>query len=119
MKLKVSAENGTIVVNEYKYLGAQSNRVGYPIVLTAIMPVKYFQTKPPISILGMITGNPMMVMMLIMGIVVVFFPKMMAGMSPEDLAEMKKASAQQGDPMKELTKLMGGKVESKEEDEDD
>jgi hypothetical protein len=55
--------------------------------------------------------------MLVMGIVVVFFPKMMEGMSPEDLAEMKKASAKQGDPMKELTKLMGGKVETEDEDD--
>ena len=44
---------------------------------------------------------------------------MMAGMSPEELAEMKKASASQGDPMKQLSQLMGGKAPAKDEDEDD
>jgi hypothetical protein len=117
MKIKVSAENGTITVNEYKYLGAQPVRASYPVVLTAIMPVRYFQTKPPISILGMITGNPMMVMMLFMGGMVMFMPKMMANMSPEELAELKKQSATSGDPMKELSKLMGGKPAADEEDD--
>lgn len=118
MKVKISAENGTITVNEYKYLGAQHVRASYPIILAAIMPMRYFQVKPPISIVSMMMGNPMMVMMLVMGVVVIAFPNMMAGMSPEDLAELKKASANSADPMKELTKLMGGNVETKDEDED-
>lgn len=118
MKIKVSAENGTVTVNEYKYLGAQPMRASYPMVLTAIMPVRYFQVKPPLSILGMITGNPMMIMMLVMGVVVMFFPKMMANMTPEELAELKKQSATSGDPMKELSKLMGGKPAAGDEDDD-
>lgn len=118
-KIKVSAENGTIHVNEYKYLGAQPVQASYPIVLTALMPVQYFQKKPPISIIGMITGNPMMAMMLVMGVMVMFMPKMMANLSPEELAELKKQK--QPDPMQELSKLMGGGgkgAENKDEDDD-
>jgi hypothetical protein len=46
-----------------------------------------------------------------------FMPKMMANMSPEELAELKKQSATSGDPMKELSKLMGGKPAADEEDD--
>jgi hypothetical protein len=50
-------------------------------------------TPPPFSVIGIITGNPMIIMILVMLIVVVGFPSLLQGMSPEDLAEMKKASS--------------------------
>lgn len=120
MKIKLSAENGTITVVEYKYVGAKRIPAAYPMVITAIMPVKYFQVRPPLSIMSMITGNPMMIMMLFMLVMIVAFPNMLAGMSPEELKEMQKSSASAGDPMKELSKLMGvGGAAAAKDDEDD
>lgn len=120
MKIKLSAENGTVTVVEYKYLGAKRIPAAYPIVLTAIMPNKYFQLKPPISMVGMITGNPMMVLMFVALVMMACFPNMLSNMvSAEDLEEMKKAQAKQGDPMKELTKLMGGGGAEVKDDDDD
>lgn len=118
MKIKLSAENGTVTVVEYKYLGAKRVPAAYPIVITAIMPNKYFQTRPPISVIGLITGNPMIIMMLFALVMIVAFPNMLAGLSPEDLQELKKSQGS-GDPMKELSKLMGvGGAEAKDEDDD-
>mmetsp|Transcript_3220 Transcript_3220/g.5021 ORF Transcript_3220/g.5021 Transcript_3220/m.5021 type:complete len:159 (-) Transcript_3220:75-551(-) len=123
MKIKVSAENGTVTVVEFKYPGAKRLPSSYPIVLTALMPINYFQKKPPLSIIGMITGNPMMLMMLVMLIVVVGFPSLLQGMSPEELKEMRAASGgTSGDPMKDLSKLMGmggGADGGKDDDDDD
>lgn len=123
MKIKISAENATITVVEYKYPGAKRLPSTYPIVLTAMTKLSYFQKRKQLSILGMVTGNPMIILMLIMGVAVVAFPKMLSGMSPEELAEMKKQSASQGDPMKELSKMWGGagaqKGDDDDEDEDD
>ena len=66
MKIKVSAEDGKISVIEYKYLGAKSIRSSYPIILTALGPLKYFKERQPFSILGMILGNPMIILMVIL-----------------------------------------------------
>lgn len=119
MKIKLSAENGTVTVVEYKYLGAKRIPADYPMLITAIMPTRYFQTKPPISVVGLITGNPMMIMMLFALVVIVAFPNMLSGLSPEDMAELKKSQASAGDPMKELSKLMGvAQPEAKDEDDD-
>ncbi|KAJ1388722.1 hypothetical protein B484DRAFT_459766 [Ochromonadaceae sp. CCMP2298] len=117
MKIKVSAENGTITVVEYKYAGAVRTPSAHPMVLRAIMPVTYFKKKAPLSVIGMVTGNPMMLMMLVMLIVVVGFPSLLQGMSPEELKELKKSSS--GDPMKEFSKLMGGGAKEGEEEEED
>ncbi len=119
MKIKLSAENGTVTVVEYKYLGAKRQPAQYPMVITAIVPNRYFQTKPPISVVGLITGNPMMIMMLLALVMIVAFPNMLAGLSPEDLQELKKSQASTGDPMKELSKLMGvGGAEVKDDDDE-
>ena len=40
--------------------------------------------------------------------VVLFLPKLTQGMSPEELEELKKQRGS-GDPMKELSKLLGGR----------
>lgn len=117
MKLKVVAEEGSISVVEYKYPGAKKVAANYPILLRAIAPVKYFQVKPPLSIMKMIMGNPMMLMMGFMLVVVLLMPKMMAGMDPEELKELQKQQAQAGDPMKQFQKLWGGGGKDDDDDE--
>lgn len=113
MKIKVSAEDGSITVVEYKYHGAKRVPSSYPLVVTAIAQIDYFQPRPPFSLMGMIMGNPMMLVMLLSAVVVVGMPKLLSGMTPEELAEMKKTTAggaAGGDPMKQFAQLLGGKA---------
>ena len=117
MKLKVVAEEGSISVVEYKYPGAKKVAASYPIMLKAIAPIKYFQVKPPLSIMKMIMSNPMMLMMGVMLVVVLLMPKMMAGMDPEELKELQKQQAQAGDPMKQFQKLWSGGGKDDDDDE--
>lgn len=121
MKLKVSAENGTMSVVEYKYPGAKRIPAPYPLVITAVLKPMYFKKKPQISLMGLIAGNPMIIMMIVFFVVMVAFPKILtAGLSPEEMQELKKQQSSQGDPMQELSKLMGvSSPKPVEEDEDE
>ena len=119
MKLKVSAENGSITVVEFKYHGAKRIPSTYPVVITAVAQVQHFQVRPPFNLVGMLMANPMMVLMLFTGLIAIGMPKLLSGMSPEELEEIKKQSAAQGDPMKQLSALMSGKPVSAANDDDD
>ena len=48
--------------------------------------------------------------------VMVFFPKMLSGMDPEQMKELQQEMNANGDPMKSFKKLVG--MEPKDEDED-
>lgn len=118
-KIKVSEENSTISVVEYKYVGAKRLSVNYPLTITALVPIQYEMVKPPFSIMGMIMANPMMLLMLFSFVMVFAMPKMMQGMTPEELEQIQKNSAMSGgDPMKNFSKLMGV-PSSAGDDEDD
>lgn len=119
LKLKVTAENNTIFVIEYKYPGAPRLVVNHPITLTALAPIQYEVQKPPFSLYNMIMANPMMLMMLFSLVMVVGMPYLLNNMSPEELEEMKRQSAKNGDPMKQLSKLMSGKTGDDDDDDDD
>jgi hypothetical protein len=84
-KLKVEADSNTITVVEFKYPGAKRNAIAYPIILTAIAPVAYFQQRPPLNLIGMLLGNPMMLMMLFSVGVMFLMPKLTEGMDEEEL----------------------------------
>lgn len=115
-KLKVEADVGAVTVVEFKYPGAKRTPISYPIVLTALAPVAYFQQRPPINIVGMLLGNPMMLMMLFSVGVMVLMPKLTEGMDEE---ELKKLQAEQGDPMKSLQKMMGMEQKTNDDPDDD
>jgi hypothetical protein len=108
-------------VIEYKYPGAQRSQADYPITLTAVSPIQYEIQKPPCSLWNMIWSNPMVLMMLFSLVMVVGMPYLMKNMSPEELEEIKKQSALGGggDPMKQLSKLMGMKSGNDEEEEEE
>ena len=92
MKIKVATSSTPPVsVVEYKYPGAMRNQAGYPIRLTAIVPLTYFQVKPPLSILGMLLGNPMILIFLVIGGVMVFFPNTLKEIAESE--EFKKAQS--------------------------
>eukprot|EP01031_Cornospumella_fuschlensis_P011595 gene11595-14165_t len=75
LKLKVSTENATVSVVEYKYPGAARISAPYPIIISAIAPIQYEIPKPPFSLLGMLMGNPMILMMIFMGGMAFIMPK--------------------------------------------
>lgn len=75
MKIKVSAENATVSVVEYKYPGAARATANYPITLQALAPMLYEIPKPPFSLLGMLMGNPMMLLMVITAVIAFAMPK--------------------------------------------
>lgn len=110
-------------VVEYKYPGAKRIPAPYPIVITAVAKAPYFKKKAGFSILGLITGNPMIAMMAVIMIIMFAIPNIL---SPEELKELKKqqqlsssTSTPTGDPMKELSKLMGVNTLTKQDDDDD
>ena len=93
MKIKVGtgkeSNSSPVSVVEYKYPGAMRNQASYPIRLTAIVPLSYFQVKPPLSIMGMLLGNPMILMFLVITAVMVFFPNTLKEITESE--EFKKA----------------------------
>ena len=51
----------------------------HPIRAQALYPIRYFQQRQPFSIVGLIMGNPMMALMVVMFGLVMLNPKMMQG----------------------------------------
>lgn len=117
LKLKIDKDSQNISVVEYKYFGAKRIAATYPLSFVALAPIQYDMVKPPFSIVGFIMANPMMLLMLFSFVMVFAMPKMLQGMSPEELQEIQKQSAANGDPMKNLSKLMG--MPSNNNDDDD
>mmetsp|Transcript_23855 Transcript_23855/g.34992 ORF Transcript_23855/g.34992 Transcript_23855/m.34992 type:complete len:208 (-) Transcript_23855:90-713(-) len=120
VKLKVSPESGTVVPVEYKYPGAARSAIGYPLVLTPLVKVSYFQKKEPFSLYKIIMGNKMMVMMVVSFGVMFLFPKLLSGMDKEQMKELMAQQKEQGldgDPSAALKKLFG--METKDDEDDD
>lgn len=117
-KLKVDSENGTINAVEYKYPGAKRVPAVYPLVITALIPISYFQQRPPLSLLGLLWQNPMITMMVGMFSLMMFFPKLLEGMDPEKMKEMQAEIGDAGDPMKQMSKLFGMSTETKNDDDE-
>ncbi|KAI0936255.1 hypothetical protein AcW1_000539 [Taiwanofungus camphoratus] len=65
----------------------------YPIVLSARQKNDYFIPRQSFNLLGMFKGNPMMLMMLGMGALVLLMPSLMKNMDPEMLQDMRQRQA--------------------------
>lgn len=107
LKIKVDAVEQTVGVVEYKYPGAKRQAASYPLQLTAMSPLNYFQVKPPFSIMGFIMGNPMIVIMGAGCCMMVYFPKMLKELDPEGMKAYEE-SAKDTDPRELLAKLFSG-----------
>lgn len=120
-KLKVNADTATVNVVEYKYQGASRAQASYPLVLSPHAKLNYFQKKEGFNLYRAVMGNPMMIMMVVMGGVVMLFPKLMAGMDKEEMAKMmeeqKKAGLDSQDPMKMFQNMLGGKKEDSDDED--
>lgn len=114
MKIKVNADDKIVNVVEYKYPGAKKAPADYPLNLKALYPIRYYQERPPFSIIGLITGNPMILMMLFMLVIMLIYPKLLQGIDPEEMKQMQEEMNITGDPYSDLKKMVGiGGQESK------
>ena len=68
---------GVIKALEYKFPGAPKQPAAYPIELVPLVKTHYFETRPKMSVWGMLMGNPMMLMMGVMVIGMTVFPKLL------------------------------------------
>jgi len=91
---------------EYAFPGAQKRALEYPLVINPKGTNQYFETKKGFSIFGLLK-NPMVIMMLFSGVLMVAMPKMMEGMDPEEKAKMKAQMKNQQDPSAMLTQMWG------------
>jgi hypothetical protein len=72
-----STADGAIKVLEYKFPGAPKQPAAYPIELVPLVKTHYFETRPKMSLWGMLMGNPMMLMMGVMVVGMTIFPKLL------------------------------------------
>ena len=86
VKVKNNGEVRAKLVEETS--GGRGDRFPYPFVLEPRGTVQYFDQHEQISISGMIFRNPMVLMMLFMGLMSYAMPKMMENMDPEELKKM-------------------------------
>ena len=106
MKVKVDRSTDSISVVEYKFPGASRTQATHPIELMALTKLKYFHDPPRFSIIGMIMGNPMILLMAFSAGILFLFPKMLANMDPEAMKEFEKAQGEE-DPMAAMKKMLG------------
>lgn len=118
-KIDVAADTGAVRALEYKFPGAAKEQIMHPLRLTPLSPKNYFEKRPSVGI-GSLLKNPMVLMMLFTGFIVVVMPKMMAGIDPEEMKKMQEQySQQQQDPNQLMANLFGGGGSNDDDDEDD
>jgi len=106
MKIQVNAEEGVVKAVEYKYPGATKRPTTYPLIVSAIAPVNYFQARPPFSVLGFVFANPMIILMGFSAIILVAMPQLLKQLDPEALKEYEEAQ-RDADPAALLGKFLG------------
>ncbi len=100
-------EDQSVMVSEMVYHGAKKMPIYQPILIQPLVTYQYFQIRPSFSIWGLITGNPMMVMMAVSMGAMFLLPKMMSGMDPEEMKRIQKEMGTSGDPMEQFQGLLG------------
>eukprot|EP00904_Undaria_pinnatifida_P004988 jgi/Undpi1/1619/HiC_scaffold_11.g05009.m1 len=87
VKIKVDDTTGIIAI-EYKYPGAARKETVHPILLTAHTKWNHFEKREKMKIGGMFK-SPMTIIMIGSMVMMMFLPKMMANLDPEQLEEIK------------------------------
>ncbi|CAN0199767.1 unnamed protein product [Ectocarpus sp. 6 AP-2014] len=87
MKIKVDDMTGIIAI-EYKYPGAPRKEAIHPLLLTAHTKWNHFEKREGMKVGGMFK-SPMTIIMVLSMAMMVFLPKMMANLDPEQLEEIK------------------------------
>mmetsp|Transcript_25634 Transcript_25634/g.76966 ORF Transcript_25634/g.76966 Transcript_25634/m.76966 type:complete len:217 (-) Transcript_25634:29-679(-) len=102
---------------EYKYPGAPKAALAYPVELTPHLRYEYFEQREQPG-LHTLFRNPMLLMLLFTCGMVVFMPKLMDAMDPEERAQMQKQMAGAQDPASMLKRMMGMENEDDSDDEE-
>jgi hypothetical protein len=119
VKLNIPADpTKSIRCLEYRYPGAPKQEIECSPLLkmTPLGRIHYFEERPQVSFLGMLLGNPMILIMGSMALLVTCLPKMMGEdfqkEFQEQQAKMQEDMGGATDPMSMLSKLMSGGVDS-------
>jgi hypothetical protein len=84
---------------EYVYPGAPKQSIPHPLELTAHASYQYYEPRQGFSLFA-IFKNPMLLMMIVMGGMMVMMPKMMENLDPEQKEQMQRQMEMQQDPSK-------------------
>ena len=103
---------------EYRYPGAAKQPMAYPLELAAHVKQQYFEVRETPG-LHTLFRNPMMLMLLFTGAVVVLMPKMMDNMDPEEMKKMQEQMGAAQDPASMLKNLFGGGGGDDDDDDDE
>lgn len=83
------------------YILATRIPAAYPITLTAITTMEYFQPRVPFSITGFLISNPFLTMSLVMMLTVAAFPSILK-IDPDALEEAQKDMSDMTEKMERL-----------------
>jgi len=101
---------------EYVYPGAPKQAIPHPLELMAHASYQYYEPRQGFSIFS-ILKNPMLLMMIVCVGGMMFMPKMMENLDPEQKEQMQQQMAMQQDPTKMFTKMFQDMTGSGEEAE--
>ena len=113
-----AAVDGEIRCLEYKYPGAAKQPIAYPLELRPHVRQQYFEVREQPG-LHTVFRNPMMLMLLFTGFVVLFMPKMMESMDPEEMKKMQEQMGAAQDPASMMKNLFGVGGDDDDDDEDE
>ena len=115
LNLPTAVESG-IRCLEYRYPGAAKQPIPYPLELVPHVKQAYFEVRETPG-LHTLFRNPMMLMLLFTGAVVVLMPKMMDNMDPEEMKKMQEQMGAAQDPASMLKNLFGAGGDDDDDDE--
>mmetsp|Transcript_23375 Transcript_23375/g.70138 ORF Transcript_23375/g.70138 Transcript_23375/m.70138 type:complete len:223 (-) Transcript_23375:41-709(-) len=104
---------------EYVYPGAAKKPHPYPVELTPHLKAQYFEERESPG-LHTLFANPMLLMMLFTGGLVMFMPKLMDGLDPEEKKKLEEQMGSAGDPTALLKNMFGmpsGDADDSDDDE--
>lgn len=91
---------------EFRYPGAPKQAVAYPLRLVASSKKQYFEQREQMGI-HTLFRNPMMLMLVATGLIVVVMPKLMENMDAEEMKKMQEQMGAAHDPAQMLKNLFG------------
>ena len=105
---------------EYAYPGAAKKAAPYPVELSPHLKMQYFDVREQPG-LHTLFRNPMLLMMMFTCGLVVFMPKLMDGMDPEEKKKLQEQMGAAQDPASMMKSLFGlqGDEDDASEDEGD
>jgi len=85
-------------------VAGRREKVSYPLILKPQRKAEYFQQRVPMDVFSLLR-NPTVIMVLVMGMTVFVFPKLMNNMDPKEMEELRKMQGQMS-----LTNILKGNL---------